>query len=291
MEDQLGFSSRGVKRRLEEASLDDDNSLIRGEVLPDNKSHRPSGRLRLEDIEVSSIGNSEDLLDYRPRGRPPRGQRQEVRKRKPTRRRRRTTQTGSGDEDEEVKSRGSAAAHMPLNFGATTETKPLPTFETILGPQADELEDKENPVQPDEEQCTRDNFCYICEAQVKSTFSLLQGAPVTDQIEFLVKVMAPSFWNKSIDVVIREIRDFFNRLIRPHMAPGFKQRWTRRQIFAHFFDHCKDYIGVLMKRACSDVMIKLIQTGISYESDNPRAERVNRDLVQGLLRLYNILKE
>jgi hypothetical protein len=187
---------------------------------------------------------------------------------------------------DEVKSQGMA---MPLNTTNSFETKPLPTFDVILGSGAAELEDKENPVQPGE--ATRDDFCYICEAQTTATFSLLQGAPVTEPIEFIVNYIAPFFASKSIDVIIRSIRAYYNTVIRPHMAPGFKQRWTRRQIFIHFFDHCKEYTSVLMRRACRDIMIKSIETGITFNPECPRDEKVTKDLVPTLLRLYGIIKE
>lgn len=197
--------------------------------------------------------------------------------------------------DEETKSQTSAASgpRAPVNFSlaAPVETRPLPAFEFVFGPEASELEDRENPILPDEIMSTREDFCYICEAKTRRTSGVLQSAPTDDPIEFIVNWAAPMYAFKSIRAVTASIRQYYNGLIRPHLAPEFKQRWTLKQIFMHFFYHSSKYIDVLMKRACTDIMFNCIATGLVYNPDCPRETKVNKDLVPVLMKLYGVIKD
>ena len=257
---------------------------------------REAKRLQAVVLENDDNGDDDSFLrgEYRPI--PATARRRNTRTelvQSPVRRRRKRQRPRNDDEDD-IKSQ-STGMPQPLNISAMSSlaTKPLPTFDDILGPDATELEEKENPILPDEERsnATRDNFCYICEARTTAKPSLLQGAPKTEPLEFLISDIAPFFASKRIGVVIKAIRAYFNTVIRPYMDPKFKQRWTSKQIFFHFFDHTHEYTGVLLKQACKDIMIKSIETGISFSPDFPRDERVTRDLVPTLVRLYNIIKE
>lgn len=197
--------------------------------------------------------------------------------------------------DEETKSQTSASSspRPPGNFSlaAITETRPLPAFEFVFGPDANELEDRENPILPDEILSTREDFCYICEAKVQRKPGVLQSAPTDDPIEFIVNYAAPMYMSKSIRAVTDSIRHYYNGLIRPHLAPAFKQRWTLKQIFLHFFYHSSKYTDVLMKRACTDIMFNCIATGIVYNPECPRDTKVNKDLVPVLMKLYAVIKD
>lgn len=255
---------------------------------------------RLGAVALSREGTSDENADndsllrgeYRPIPAGRRNARADLLQMDEVPRRRRKKRQRSINNDDDVKSQ-STAIPRPLNIGAMSSlaSKSLPTFDFIFGPEAAELEDKENPILPDELMTTRNDFCYICEAQTNATSSLLQGAPVTEPVEFLVNYIAPLFTSRSINVVIKSIRAYFSTVVRPYMDPKHKQRWTSRQIFFHFFDHTDKYTGALMKQACKDIMIKSIETGISFNPDCPGEERIARDLVPTLVRLYNIIKE
>jgi len=98
--------------------------------------------------------------------------------------------------------------------------------EFLFGPKADEEEDQNNPVQEDEDGRTGDGWCWACTLDSENKDNAALSIYWRDKIFPLFKTRAPH-------IVVYTIRDLFNRLVRPHLPPHIKQRWTKRSIFKH----------------------------------------------------------
>jgi hypothetical protein len=101
----------------------------------------------------------------------------------------------------------------------------MPLDEWIKGPDADEIENKENPILEDEKN-TRNNFCYMCNV-----------ADDTHNMTFIKTDLLPRYKEISPEEVTRSIRGLYNKQIRPYLPPNIKQRWTLKQIWAHVTKH------------------------------------------------------
>lgn len=153
----------------------------------------------------------------------------------------------------------------------------------LYGPDAEEEEDKENPILPDEAPHTHKDYCWACIADKSSR----DATTVT----YWKESITPYF--KAIDpkIAVYTIRNLYNKLVRPHLPPGIKQRWTKRNIMDHILFHPADIgdmlvhgvrkVGKIMRLADREMI--MIKEGKRLL--NPKAAKVYMEGVALLARL------